>query len=199
MNMRIYFLGLALMAVAIGRAAAPVDPPAHGKTIRVKTDTCIAFDVEEILGPAGATSAFAVAGVWVLPTPDSKFFLATARSLVGAAVTGVTITTKGWHVSVEVSHLTIKPRNAAAPLTNAELAFVLELEVASAISTAIRYRTLPPDTVAPVVSAAGLSSGTGSIVGVGRGATMLFPLTGEERDRETARQAAAKAQPAGGR
>lgn len=199
MKLRSTFLGLALLlAVSLGRAAPPADTTQHGKTVRVKTGTCIIFDVEEILSPTGATTGFAVAGVWVLPTPDSKFYLGTGRSLIGATVTGVTITTKEWNVSVEVSHLAIKPKTSAAPLTNEELAFALELEIGADFSAALGQGTLPPGTIAPLISAAGLSSGTGTVIALGRGATILTPLTSEARERE-AEKRAAESKPAGAR
>jgi len=197
MKLRITILSLALLAVSLGRAAAPADAGQHGKTVRVRTGTPVVFDVVEILAPKGAIAGHELAGVWVLPAPDSKIFLAMARSLVGAAVTGVTVTTKEWNVSVEVSHLAIKPKTAAAPLTDAELAFILELEAATAISTAIRYGTLPAGTIGPRISAAGLSSGTGTVVAVGRGATILTPLTSEAREYEAEKRAAAKARTGG--
>jgi len=158
-------------------------------TIFVKTKTCIAFKLVELPDRNGGPSTFTLAEVLVEPFPGSSSYIIVDSWLVGATVSGVTVSKQGWHVAIKVADLAVKTRGATVPITTVGLAKILQAQLGPAFQAGIRKGTLQPGAVEPVVSAAGFSTGTAFVISAGPGTTPVMTNTQEQQDLEDARAA----------
>jgi hypothetical protein len=168
-------LGFALAIASAGQAAPDGAAGTKGKTIRVKTNTCVFFELEETVSRDGSSSTFAIVAVIAEPSPGSYKGVLVDSWLVGAMVSGVKISTKDRRVSIDVSQLTVTPRAATTPLTPAALARILQAELGPAFRQGIKKGTLPAGTPVPVVAVDGLSGGTAVVIAAGPGTTPVMP------------------------
>lgn len=188
---------LALVATLFGSTVWAAGIVPKGKTIRLRTNTCVFFDLQETVGRDGAPSMWTVETVGVVPTPKSALGVIVDSWLVGGTVTGVTVTERGWNLDVEVADLAVKPKDSLAPLTLPALTNLLQAQVSRAIAQAIAKGVLPAGSTVPVVSADGLTSGEAWVTYAGSGATPVTPDTAEQRARADARAAAEKPEATG--
>lgn len=174
----VWFSAVFFCASALADGVAP-----KGKTIRVKTKTCIYFDLQEFPGDKDAPSTFAIVNVIAEPTPGSHHCVFVESSLIGATVTGVTVTQKGWNLSFHVSDLTVTPRGSAVSLNSIGLVNILQAQLRSTFKLAFQNGILPPDTAVPLVSLAGITNGTATVISAGSDSTPVTPNTPEQQAR----------------